>query len=176
MRTRKVLLVALLAKPHATLIAPEKKPPLRAGGDRSTSYDISAAGGKRGLIIAQAIFGPLRTHGAPRTWSGAACSPWLSHVLYIFLPFMLRGLLGSFLIPETARETLEELSGDDAYHRATPIPHAVTESPTDTQQESESREVVSVEPESKTWKEGAATVWGSDVNSLGPKDGRILDP
>jgi PHS family inorganic phosphate transporter-like MFS transporter len=34
---------------------------------RSTSYDISAAGGKRGLIIAQAIFGPLRTHGAPRT-------------------------------------------------------------------------------------------------------------
>jgi len=63
---------------------------------------------------------------------------------------MLRGLLSSFLIPETARETLEELSGDDAYHRATPIPHAVTESPTDTQQESESREVVSVEPESKT--------------------------
>ena len=35
MRTRKVLLVALLAKPHATLIAPGKKPPLRAGGDKS---------------------------------------------------------------------------------------------------------------------------------------------
>jgi len=33
MRTRKVLLVALPAKPHATLIAPGKKPPLRAGGD-----------------------------------------------------------------------------------------------------------------------------------------------
>jgi hypothetical protein len=34
-RTHKVLLVALPAKPHATLIAPGKKPPLRAGGDSS---------------------------------------------------------------------------------------------------------------------------------------------
>ena len=32
-RTRKVLLITLPAKPHTTLIAPGKKPPLRAGGD-----------------------------------------------------------------------------------------------------------------------------------------------
>jgi len=38
MRTRKVLLVALPAKPHATLIAPGKKPPLRAGGDSGKPY------------------------------------------------------------------------------------------------------------------------------------------
>lgn len=63
---------------------------------------------------------------------------------------MLCGLLTSYLIPETARKALEELSGDDAYDRATPAPHAATESPTDAQLENESGEVVNVEPELKT--------------------------
>jgi MFS transporter, PHS family, inorganic phosphate transporter len=80
---------------------------------RSTSHGISAAAGKVGSIIAQAVFGPLRTHGAPSNCSGAACSPWLNHVMQIFALFMLCGLFTTFLIPETARKTLEELTGED---------------------------------------------------------------
>jgi len=80
---------------------------------RSTSHGISAAAGKVGSIIAQVVFGPLRTHGAPSPCSGAACSPWLNHVMQIFALFMVCGLITTFLIPETARKTLEELSGED---------------------------------------------------------------
>ncbi|KAJ9145213.1 Mfs phs inorganic phosphate transporter [Coniochaeta hoffmannii] len=80
---------------------------------RSTSHGISAAAGKVGSIIAQVVFGPLRTIGAPATCSGAACSPWLNHVMQIFALFMLCGLGTTFLIPETARKTLEELTGED---------------------------------------------------------------
>ncbi|TGO12229.1 hypothetical protein BTUL_0092g00290 [Botrytis tulipae] len=79
---------------------------------RSTSHGISAASGKVGAIIAQVVFGPLRTKGAAPGATGAAASPWLNHVMQIFALFMLLGLFTTFLIPETKRKTLEELAGE----------------------------------------------------------------
>ncbi|TEA10695.1 Repressible high-affinity phosphate permease [Colletotrichum sidae] len=83
---------------------------------RSTSHGISAASGKVGAIIAQVVFGPLRTIGADASkakldpkWS----TPWLAHIMEIFALFMLLGFCTTWLIPETARKTLEELSGED---------------------------------------------------------------
>lgn len=78
---------------------------------RSTSHGLSAAAGKVGAIIAQTIFGPLRTRGASSA-PGADPSPWLDHVMEIFALFMLCGLATTFLIPETKRKTLEELAGE----------------------------------------------------------------
>jgi len=79
---------------------------------RSTSHGFSAASGKVGAIIAQVVFGPLRTRGAKPGATGKDASPWLNHVMEIFALFMLCGLLISFLIPETKRKTLEELAGE----------------------------------------------------------------
>lgn len=86
---------------------------------RSTSHGISAASGKVGAIIAQVVFGPLKTMGAnpelaktdPR-WT----NPFIAHIMQIFALFMLLGLFSSFLIPETARKTLEELCGEEPTH------------------------------------------------------------
>jgi PHS family inorganic phosphate transporter-like MFS transporter len=79
---------------------------------RSTSHGFSAASGKVGAIIAQCVFGPLRTRGAVAGAKGRAASPWLNHVMEIFALFMLCGLGTSLLIPETKRKTLEELAGE----------------------------------------------------------------
>ena len=79
---------------------------------RSTSHGISAASGKVGAIIAQVVFGPLRTRGAKPKAKGAAASPWLNHVMEIFALFMLCGVFTTLLIPETKRKTLEELAGE----------------------------------------------------------------
>lgn len=79
---------------------------------RSTSHGISAASGKVGAIIAQVVFGPLRTRGAAPNATGAAQSPWLDHVMEIFALFMLCGIFTTLLIPETKRKTLEELAGE----------------------------------------------------------------
>jgi len=79
---------------------------------RSTSHGISAASGKVGAIIAQCVFGPIRTHGAKPGATGAAASPWLNHVMQIFALFMLCGIFTTLLIPETKRKTLEELAGE----------------------------------------------------------------
>ncbi|TVY23692.1 Repressible high-affinity phosphate permease [Lachnellula hyalina] len=79
---------------------------------RSTSHGFSAASGKVGAIIAQCVFGPLRTRGAAPGATGKAASPWLDHVMQIFALFMLCGVFTSFLIPETKRKTLEELAGE----------------------------------------------------------------
>lgn len=76
---------------------------------RSTSHGLSAASGKVGAIIAQVVFGPLRTKGNPTT---ANPSPWLNHVMQIFALFMLCGIFTTLLIPETKRKTLEELAGE----------------------------------------------------------------
>ena len=76
---------------------------------RSTSHGLSAASGKVGAIIAQVVFGPLRTKGHPTT---ANPSPWLNHVMQIFALFMLCGIFTTLLIPETKRKTLEELAGE----------------------------------------------------------------
>lgn len=76
---------------------------------RSSSHGISAASGKIGAILAQAVIGPLRTRGAP---AGSTASPWLNHVLQIFALFMFCGIFTSLLIPETKRKTLEQLAGE----------------------------------------------------------------
>jgi PHS family inorganic phosphate transporter-like MFS transporter len=76
---------------------------------RSSSHGISAASGKVGAIIAQALIGPLRTRGNPTT---ANPSPWLNHVMEIFAVFMFAGIFTSLLIPETKRKTLEQLAGE----------------------------------------------------------------
>lgn len=73
---------------------------------RSTAHGISAASGKLGAIIAQTAIGTLVNHG---------CAPehkncFLPHVMEIFACFMLLGFILSFLIPETKRKTLEQLS------------------------------------------------------------------
>jgi len=76
---------------------------------RSSSHGISAASGKVGAIIAQALIGPLRTRGAK---PGSSDSPWLNHVLQIFALFMFLGIFTTLLIPETKRKTLEQLAGE----------------------------------------------------------------
>lgn len=90
---------------------------------RSTSHGISAASGKVGAIIAQLVFGPLKTIGADATKAKTDprySAPWIAHIMQIFALFMLCGLGTSFLVPETARKTLEELAGESA-------PKAVTD-------------------------------------------------
>lgn len=79
---------------------------------RSSSHGFSAASGKVGAIVAQCVFGPLRTRGAKPGATGRGASPWLNHIMEIFALFMLCGLLTTFLIPETKRKTLEELAGE----------------------------------------------------------------
>ncbi|KAF2433663.1 putative inorganic phosphate transporter [Tothia fuscella] len=76
---------------------------------RSSAHGISAASGKVGAIIAQALIGPLRTKGAHPGDSG---SPWLDHVLQIFALFMFLGIFTTLLIPETKGKTLEQLAGE----------------------------------------------------------------
>jgi PHS family inorganic phosphate transporter-like MFS transporter len=76
---------------------------------RSTSHGLSAASGKVGAIIAQCVFGPLKTKGNPTTKNP---TPWLNHIMQIFALFMLCGIFTTLLIPETKRKTLEELAGE----------------------------------------------------------------
>jgi MFS transporter, PHS family, inorganic phosphate transporter len=76
---------------------------------RSTSHGLSAASGKLGAIVAQTVFGPLRTKGHPTKDNP---NPWLNHVMQIFALFMLCGCFTTLLIPETKRKTLEELAGE----------------------------------------------------------------
>ncbi|QPC73054.1 hypothetical protein HYE68_003806 [Fusarium pseudograminearum] len=91
-----------------TFIVPGEVFPTRY---RSTSHGISAASGKIGSIIGQGAISILRTHGA----TDKNEAPWMDHVLEIYALFMLLGVFTTLLIPETARKTLEELSGEDDY-------------------------------------------------------------
>ncbi|KAJ5771763.1 phosphate:H+ symporter [Penicillium odoratum] len=83
---------------------------------RSTSHGISAASGKIGAIIAQCVFGPLVNKG---TAKGDTSGPWLNHVMQIFALFMLCGIFTTLLIPETKRQSLESLAGEDPDDRLT---------------------------------------------------------
>lgn len=95
-----------------TFIVPGEVFPTRY---RSTSHGISAASGKIGSIIGQGAISTLKSRGAKNPGD----SPWMDHVLEIYALFMLLGCGTTFLIPETKRKTLEELSGEDQ-----PLPHA----------------------------------------------------
>ncbi|KAH6886343.1 major facilitator superfamily domain-containing protein [Thelonectria olida] len=99
-----------------TFIVPGEVFPTRY---RSTSHGISAASGKIGSIIGQGAISTLRTHGA--TKDNAA--PWMDHVLEIYALFMLLGCFTTLLIPETARKSLEELSGEDDYSLGSSTAH-----------------------------------------------------
>ena len=63
---------------------------------------------------------------------------------------MVCGLLTTFLIPETARKTLEELSGDEVYNQAAPATQSEVEGPTEGEKENGSeegvKEVMNVSP------------------------------
>jgi len=60
-----------------TFIVPGEVFPTRY---RSTAYGISAASGKIGSILSQAIFGPLKDRGGP--------DKWVNHVMQIYAGFM----------------------------------------------------------------------------------------
>ena len=79
---------------------------------RSSSHGFSAATGKIGAIVAQCVFGPLRTRGAMPDATGRGADPWINHVMQIFALFMLCGCFTTLLIPETKGKTLEELAGE----------------------------------------------------------------
>lgn len=81
---------------------------------------FSAAAGKIGAIIAQAAIAPLRVRGAKKGATGRLASPWLPHVMEIFALFMFLGIFTTLCLKETARITLEELSGDDEAAPETP--------------------------------------------------------
>lgn len=76
---------------------------------RSTAHGISAACGKVGAIIAQTCIGTLVNHNCPKKDN---C--WLPHVMEIFGLFMLVGIFTTLLIPETKRQTLEQIC--EKYH------------------------------------------------------------
>lgn len=60
-----------------TFIVPGEVFPTRY---RSTAYGISAASGKIGSILSQAIFGPLKDRGGT--------DQWVNHVMQIYALFM----------------------------------------------------------------------------------------
>lgn len=77
---------------------------------RSTAHGMSAASGKIGAIIAQCVIGPLINHNCP----AGKTNCWLNHVMEIYALFMLLGIGTTLLIPETKRQTLEDLC--EKYH------------------------------------------------------------
>lgn len=79
---------------------------------RSTAHGISAAMGKLGAVVAQAISIPLLQKGKLEGCEGRECSSNLDRLLKLFALFMLFGALFSLLIPEPKGLTLEELSGE----------------------------------------------------------------
>lgn len=79
---------------------------------RSTAHGISAAMGKLGAVVAQAISIPLLQKGKLEGCEGRECSTNLDRLLKLFALFMLLGALFSLLIPEPKGLTLEELAGE----------------------------------------------------------------
>jgi len=89
--------------PNATtFIVPGEVFPTRY---RSTAHGLSAAMGKLGAIVAQVGFSQLRNIGGR--------DEFVPELIIIFAAWMFLGLLFTFMIPETAGKTLEELSGED---------------------------------------------------------------
>lgn len=72
---------------------------------RSTAHGISAASGKLGAIVAQVGFAQLKDIGGT--------NKFVKHILEIFAFFMLTGIFSTLLLPETNRQSLEELSNEN---------------------------------------------------------------
>ncbi|CAG8458985.1 4453_t:CDS:2 [Ambispora gerdemannii] len=82
---------------------------------RSTCYGISAAVGKLGAILAQVAFHKMKNIGGKEN-DGAEYTEeaeFVDKLLFGCAVFMLFGFFFTFLIPETKRRTLEELSNDN---------------------------------------------------------------
>jgi PHS family inorganic phosphate transporter-like MFS transporter len=94
-----------------TFIVPAECFPTRY---RSTCHGLSAASGKLGAVIIQVVSQPLLTKGVTAGCKGAACSPFLGHLMQIFAACMFCGMIVSFMLPETKRQTLEVLAGEVA--------------------------------------------------------------
>ena len=73
---------------------------------RSTGHGISAAMGKLGAIISQVGFFQMKD-------SFGGKNSGIPVLLGIFAGFMFLGFLFTFLLPETKRKSLEELSGEN---------------------------------------------------------------
>lgn len=90
---------------------------------RSTSHGISAASGKIGAIISQALIGPLRNKGGPDAFLNRVMLIFAA-LMYIISPIKLSerrrflGILITLLLPETKRRTLEDLSGQIAFEKS----------------------------------------------------------
>jgi PHS family inorganic phosphate transporter-like MFS transporter len=80
---------------------------------RSTCHGLSAACGKLGATVAQVMSQPLLLKGVAAGCKGSRCTPWLAHLMQIFAATMLCGTIVSFMIPETKRQTLEVLAGEE---------------------------------------------------------------
>ncbi|KAF2176193.1 phosphate permease [Zopfia rhizophila CBS 207.26] len=92
--------------PNATtFISPAEIFPTRV---RCTGHGISAGLGKFGAVIAQIFFAPMIKKGATHDNP----TPWIHGVMQIFALFMFCGMLTSFLVPESKRQSLEELAGE----------------------------------------------------------------
>jgi PHS family inorganic phosphate transporter-like MFS transporter len=85
-----------------TFIIPGEAFPTRY---RSTAHGISAASGKLGAIVAQVGFAQLKDIGGT--------NKFVKHILEIFAFFMLTGIFSTLLLPETNRQSLEDLSNED---------------------------------------------------------------
>lgn len=91
-----------------TFIVPVERFPTRY---RATGHGVSAAMGKVGTIVAQAMSIPLLNAGD--TCLDSNCWPKLDRVIQLLALFMfLGGICTLCLIPETKGLTLEELSGE----------------------------------------------------------------
>jgi MFS transporter, PHS family, inorganic phosphate transporter len=86
-----------------TFIVPGEVFPTRY---RSTGHGISAASGKTGAIIAQALIGPLRNRGGTNNW--------LNHVMEIFALFMYAPYLTFSNIQACWGLHIATYSGDEA--------------------------------------------------------------
>ncbi|KAI8868166.1 MFS general substrate transporter [Ramicandelaber brevisporus] len=73
---------------------------------RSTSHGISAASGKAGAIVSSLGFFQLKDHGGKNAF--------VPHLIKIFAVFMAVGFGFTYLIPETAGKTLEEIAPEDS--------------------------------------------------------------
>jgi PHS family inorganic phosphate transporter-like MFS transporter len=85
-----------------TFIIPGEAFPTRY---RSTAHGISAASGKLGAIVAQVGFAQLKDIGGT--------NKFVKHILEIFAFFMLTGIFSTLLLPETNRQSLEDLSNEN---------------------------------------------------------------
>ena len=71
----------------------------------SSGHGLSAASGKIGAIISQALIGPLRNKGG--------VNHWMNHIMKIYGGYMALGILTTLLIPETKRKSLEQLTQEN---------------------------------------------------------------